>query len=786
MNRCQKFVSGARGIWLASLLQICSVAHVLADSPSPALPRLELPNPPADYVSTPWADYFDSARARQFDSTPAHNPLTNAGATLGRVLFYDRQLSLSRSISCASCHQQQHSFSDPRRLSVGFDGIATDRNSMALNDLRWGRAGFFWDEREATLESAVLRPLFSHVEMGLNPRLLQARLTASPVYTDLFSAAFGDAEITSERVAQALAQFLRAMTTAGSRYDAALARAETSTEDFSQWTPSENLGKRLFLERCAACHHLGSEPKIAIFAMFRSLNNGINPNGLARDGGRGDITFNPSEINSFRAASLRNVEYTAPYMHDGRLKTLEEVIEHYSTGVQRDPNLGPITRMQFSAEEKTALVDFLKTLSDSRLLDDPRFSDPWRPATPAESDVAGQAQVPAPSASPFPSPAERLAAGQGLSFEQTRQWLQTQDRNRDGALDPAETETVIAILQRTGALRPVSRARAAAARAGIRGTERGPAVPGRPEIARPAEAPAVPAASATQGDWNGDGQVTRGEAAGYQALARLIEFGGGGRLEVFLDRFLARFSASEEQAAVARNELRQAKEQLDEKIHQQDLATCRQLQSLLGADGYLAYQRAVVARQAVTPDDASPPDQQAIRNWIFKSDQNADEQLQGAELDQLARGLAGVAGGFGQMPVSPAGSPESLQRLMEFDTDQDGLLSPRELPERIHHLLVHGDRDGDGHLTAAEAARQLDLVAFDQLIRSGIYIGGGFADTLILTRSVIAELHLPADVESQAQEKISAHEAAISRLVETAIAGQFAELRKLLKVPAES
>ena len=315
------------------------------------------------------------------DNMLSTNVTTDAGATLGRVLFYDRRLSANQTVSCSSCHQQQHGFSDPRRFSVGFNGGLTGRNSMGLSNARWyQRRHFFWDERANTLEDQVLMPIQNTTEMGMTLPDLVERLSAEPYYTNLFAITFGSPEISSERISRALAQFVRSIVSVRSKYDAGL------PNNFANFTPQENLGRQIFFGQvgnatCAACHGTDN------FVPGPALNN----NGLEFpyvDLGVGAITGNAADNGKFKVPSLRNIELTAPYMHDGRFATLEEVVEFYNSGVVDNPNLSPPLRnppplppgprrLNLTADQKAALVAFLKTLTDQNLVNDPKFSDPF-------------------------------------------------------------------------------------------------------------------------------------------------------------------------------------------------------------------------------------------------------------------------------------------------------------------------------------------------------------------------------------------------------------------------
>jgi cytochrome c peroxidase len=301
------------------------------------------------------------------------------GATLGRVLFYDTRLSANNTVACGSCHLQSHAFATPQRFSKGFEGKMTDRNAMSLVNLRfYTRGRFFWDERARSLEEQVLMPIQSKTEMGQDLTQLVALLAQDARYPELFSEAFGDAQITSGRIAKSLAQFLRSMVSYQSKYDEGLAKVLFVRDDFENFTAQENHGKNLFLARCATCHLPGGQD--AHFIMTRPLNNGLDADFKHADGGVGDRTLVGADLGLFKSPSLRNVELTAPYMHDGRFATLEEVVDHYSRNVKPHPNTdGRVRRrLNLTDADKAALVAFLKTLTDPKFVTDPKFSDPFQ------------------------------------------------------------------------------------------------------------------------------------------------------------------------------------------------------------------------------------------------------------------------------------------------------------------------------------------------------------------------------------------------------------------------
>jgi cytochrome c peroxidase len=345
----------------------------------PAARELRLPDAPYRYADIDLPAHFKAPAARGFDNTPADNPVTDHGAALGRALFYDTRLSANNTVSCGSCHVQKNAFVDPNRSSKGHGGKRTDRHAMSLVNLRYNPRGrSFWDERAGSLEEAVLVPIQSKVEMGQDLARLTEALAKDKHYPELFRKAFGDGKITPERTAKALAQFLRSMVSYQSKYDEGRAKVASVRDNFANFTVQENRGKALFVNNCASCHLPGQD---AHFVMIAPSNNGLDADYKSTDGGVGDITLNARDVGRFKSPSLRNVERTVPYMHDGRLDTLEKVIDHYSKEVKPHPNLHPRLRrrpLNFTESEKAALIAFLKTLTDQKFLTDPKFSDPFQ------------------------------------------------------------------------------------------------------------------------------------------------------------------------------------------------------------------------------------------------------------------------------------------------------------------------------------------------------------------------------------------------------------------------
>jgi cytochrome c peroxidase len=325
------------------------------------------------------------------DNTPVSNLTTNEGATLGRVLFYDTNLSVDRTVSCATCHEQALGFSDANTVSEGVNGGATRRHSMGLSNARFiigGRA--FWDERADSLEAQALMPIQDPLEMGLSLDKLERRLARLDYYPELFEAAFGDPEITSTRVGAALAQFVRSLISIDSTYDQGRAQVENFEQLFPNFTTEQNRGKEIFLTpiqdgggACISCHSTEAFTN----TIAGPTNNGLDADTADDEGVCEPLGFSPDELcGTFRVPSLRNVGVRPPYMHDGRFATLEEVVDHYSANIKPHRNLNPVlldkqtgepVRLAFSNADKQALVEFLRTLTDPKMLSDEKFSDPF-------------------------------------------------------------------------------------------------------------------------------------------------------------------------------------------------------------------------------------------------------------------------------------------------------------------------------------------------------------------------------------------------------------------------
>ena len=328
-----------------------------------------------------------------------NNAITNTKATLGRVLFYDKQLSINNSIACANCHHQKFAFSDTALVSTGVESGVTVRHSMRLVNSRFSsESHFFWNERASTLENQTIMPLQDHAEMGYSGQngrpglsVLLSKLQAIDYYQELFRFAYGDNAVTEERLKECLAQFVRSIQSFDSKYDVGRALVTDENSDFPNFTNQENSGKTLFLNSavfdgagnrisgglgCGNCHRA---PEFDIDP--QALNNGII--GIANSSG--------IDINNTKAPTLRNLvrldgTLNGPLMHTGVIKTLQAAIGHYGTinlaagNNNLDPRLKPNgfgQQLHLNAQEVNAMIAFLKTLSGSAVYSDERWSNPF-------------------------------------------------------------------------------------------------------------------------------------------------------------------------------------------------------------------------------------------------------------------------------------------------------------------------------------------------------------------------------------------------------------------------
>ncbi|MBL7817944.1 MAG: c-type cytochrome [Saprospiraceae bacterium] len=351
---------------------------------APVIQSPTLPTTPYFYANLVLPNYFNQPNVTNANNTPSTNPITDNGATLGRVLFYDKNLSANRTISCASCHKQGNSFSDPVTFSTGFAGGKTTRNSMSLLNARYYPNGrFFWDERSASAEAQASQPLVNPVEMGMTMPDVISRINSLSYYPALYQKAFGSTTIDSARTVRAIAQFVRSMVSYRTKYDvgrsAFAVNQNPATVNFANFSTQENRGKQIFFTTgaCASCH--GTET----FTSPGAKNNGLDL--VYTDNGVGAVTRNAAQNGFFKSPSLRGIEKSAPYMHDGRFATLEQVVEHYNSQVKPHQNLSPELRapngqprrLNLSAADKAALVAFLKTLTDTGIETDVKYSSPF-------------------------------------------------------------------------------------------------------------------------------------------------------------------------------------------------------------------------------------------------------------------------------------------------------------------------------------------------------------------------------------------------------------------------
>lgn len=307
-------------------------------------------------------------------------------AVLGRVLFYDKHLSVNNAVACASCHKQEFAFADNVAASRGFEGRLTGRNSMTIQNFTNGNPGnmfgtfttgfLFWDGRETSLTSLVSRPILNHVEMGMDDiNELPAKLERLGYYQGLFRDAYGDESIAMDRIADAMAFFMSSIVSGESRFDMYM-------QEKGELTAQELHGFQLFNLKydCASCHRIvtGAYPASEI------ANIGLDAQ--TKDKGAGAIARSGFPDGSFKVPNLRNVARTAPYMHDGRFNTLDEVMEHYSSSIQNHPALderlkdeyGKPMHMNISDIEKQSIIAFLNSLTDYAMLTEPKYSNPFK------------------------------------------------------------------------------------------------------------------------------------------------------------------------------------------------------------------------------------------------------------------------------------------------------------------------------------------------------------------------------------------------------------------------
>lgn len=392
--------------------------------------ELYLPETAYPYNETVIPEYykFENLPAPFFDGSQMDlNPVKNNNlATLGRVLFYDKNLSANQTIACASCHKQHLGFADDKAFSSGFEGGKTLRNSIALADLPMTAAhyinngAFFWDGRQDTLENMVVLPIQDNIEMGMSTEDLLVRLQNINYYPTLFTAAFGNSDITKQRLSEAIATFLRTLVATNTKLDKAI-----QAGNFASFSNAEVNGMQIFAKDCWHCHTTtpimfdGNFGGINIPFNFNSSilvqtsphNNGLTLD-YSSDEGIAKVTSNPLDVGKFKAPTLKNIALTAPYMHNGSIQTLSDVIEFYSTKIQPHPNAAffnnegyfdlpqPFTGFKYTPEQKSDLLAFLNTLTDNNLTSSIYYINPF-----IESDITGVSNQPAPTInSIYPNP----------------------------------------------------------------------------------------------------------------------------------------------------------------------------------------------------------------------------------------------------------------------------------------------------------------------------------------------------------------------------------------------
>lgn len=298
------------------------------------------------------------------------NPPTQKGFELGKKLFYDGRLSSDGLVSCGFCHVQEFAFTHHgHTVSHGVNNASGTRNAPPIQNLGF-QTTFMWDGATDHLDLQPIIPLTSPIEMNGNLSAIVAMMKADPAYKKAFAAAFPKSDISTETMLQALSQFMVMATSSNSKFDKYRRKEAGGT-----LTAQETQGYALFNAKCASCHATD------LFTDNSFRNNGLPVNPLVNDVGRFRVTQFPADRYTFKVPSLRNVEKTAPYMHDGRFGTLESVLDHYDSGVVASATLDPLLQtpnglgIPLSADEKSALIAFLKTLTDNQFLTDKRFSE---------------------------------------------------------------------------------------------------------------------------------------------------------------------------------------------------------------------------------------------------------------------------------------------------------------------------------------------------------------------------------------------------------------------------
>lgn len=288
------------------------------------------------------------------------NKPTKYGVELGQKLFEEKRFSADNTISCSSCHIQANAFADNNAQAIGIKGRIGLRNTPSIQNLAFMKF-FNWDGSKLQLENQPLVPIITHEEMDSSILEVIGKIKEDPVYKDLFQKAFGDETITPERIYKSIAQYEYTLISANSKYD------KVKRNEGEIFTKSEAQGYQTFQQKCVSCH----STELFTDQTFRNIGFPINTN--TNEAGRARVTGIPADYMSFRVPSLRNVEYTAPYGSFGQFSTLKSVLDYFDTGVLNADNLDPIfkdnnNRIPLTEEEKTNLISFMKTLSDSNFI----------------------------------------------------------------------------------------------------------------------------------------------------------------------------------------------------------------------------------------------------------------------------------------------------------------------------------------------------------------------------------------------------------------------------------
>jgi len=303
---------------------------------------------------------------------PFNNPQTVAGIALGKKLFFDPILSADNTQSCATCHDPKFSFAEKLQFSEGIDGLLGTRNSMPLFNMAWNfDEKFFWDGRVSGLQKQAIEPVRNPIEMHNTWVNAMRVLQDNSEYPALFFAAFGTRKVDSVLVTKAIAQFERTLISSNSKFDKHLLGTATLSS-------SELNGFNVFMDETKGdCFHCHGSDKNPLWTDNAFHNNGLDA--VITDIGLAKVTGDPSDNGKFKSPSIRNLAFTAPYMHDGRFSTLEQVINHYSEGLKASPTIDPLMKkvsaggVHLSAQEKADLKAFLLSLSDSEFISNPAF-----------------------------------------------------------------------------------------------------------------------------------------------------------------------------------------------------------------------------------------------------------------------------------------------------------------------------------------------------------------------------------------------------------------------------